>query len=112
MKIQLIWFDLTGMMYTFCLLKVFLPTGTSVKISIYESREWLTSTTSTTLWYINVEIYPTIADTNSTSGLCGFQDNNQTNDLRWKDGTESDISLYDYFKTHPNDFAKSWGYVI
>lgn len=76
-----------------------LPTGTFVKIMLYSDRS--------VGWFINVEIYPTIADLSQTSGLCGFLDNNFDNDLQRKDGTRDNI--YSFHRYRPPDiFSKSW----
>ncbi|XP_056017049.1 von Willebrand factor D and EGF domain-containing protein-like [Ostrea edulis] len=71
--------------------KITFPTGTFVKAKLYEFDSW----------YINVEIYPTVADFNRTSGLCGLLDDDKTNDFSRKDGLIS-------HSNPPDDFSKSW----
>ena len=54
-------------------------------------------------WFINVEVYPTVADVSRTSGLCGFLDNDETNDFRRRDGFLESIS-----SNYPDNFSLSW----
>ena len=89
----------------FLCLKIVFPTGTSVKAYLFHSWYW----ESGKFWYVNVEVYPTIADFESTTGLCGYLDHDQTNDLTWNTGFEDDIQLYDYNNRHPDKFSQSWG---
>ena len=63
------------------LFQVIFPTGTFVKIMLHNYG----------LWFINLEVYPTVADVSSTSGLCGFLDNDKTNDLRLRNGSQESI---------------------
>jgi hypothetical protein len=55
-------------------------------------------------WYINIEVYPTVADVERTSGLCGYLDGDTTNDFRLLDGSTSNSNP-------PDDFSLSWKYV-
>ncbi|XP_048779375.2 von Willebrand factor D and EGF domain-containing protein-like isoform X2 [Ostrea edulis] len=71
--------------------KIIFPTGTFAKLKVYKF----------TSWYINVEVYPTVADFNRTCGLCGLLDDKKTNDFRRKDGSISSSNP-------PNDFSISW----
>ncbi|XP_048767376.2 uncharacterized protein LOC125674294 [Ostrea edulis] len=73
------------------LFKILFPTGTYVKVMLYDSGSW----------YMNIEVYPTVADVQKTSGLCGFLDDDTTNDLRLLDGSISTSSP-------PDDFSLSW----
>lgn len=50
---------------------------------------------------MNIELYPTVADVQKTSGLCGFLDDDTTNDLRLMDGSMSTSNP-------PDDFSLSW----
>lgn len=85
--------------------RVVYPTGTSLKATIYDSSQW---SANLRFWFIDVEIYPTIADFESTRGLCGFLDNKTENDLTWKNGFKDDILLYNR-NIHPDGFSSSWG---
>ena len=60
------------------------------------------------LWFINLEIYPTVLDVSRTSGLCGFLDGNKANDLTREDGTIDNIGAFSYYSNHPDEFSKSW----
>ncbi|XP_062579694.1 von Willebrand factor D and EGF domain-containing protein-like [Saccostrea cucullata] len=86
--------------------RVIFPTGTSLKVYMYNYKYWRTTSTLMS-WYINVEVYPTISDEPATSGLCGYLDDIPKNDLRWKNGFQDDPSQYNYYK-HPDNFSKSW----
>nr|XP_022293342.1 von Willebrand factor D and EGF domain-containing protein-like [Crassostrea virginica] len=79
--------------------KVYFPTGTFVKIFLYNY--------ASQSFYINLEVYPTVADVSRTDGLCGVVDGDKTNDLRRKDGSQDDINSYDYHNP-PNMFSLSW----
>ena len=78
--------------------QVVFPTGTSAKILLYNYR----------LWFINLEVYPTVLDVSRTSGLCGFLDGIITNDLRREDRTTDDIGAFSYYGNHPDAFSLSW----
>lgn len=84
--------------------KIVCPTGTSLKAYLYES--W--GENEDRFWFINVDVFPTIADYESTEGLCGYLDGNQTNDLTRRDMSVDDIQLFDYYHVHPNQFSDSW----
>nr|XP_022317659.1 von Willebrand factor D and EGF domain-containing protein-like [Crassostrea virginica] len=75
---------------------ILFPTGTSVKILLYNYG----------IWVINLEVYPTVLDVSRTTGLCGFLDGNITNDLRREDGTFDDIGAFS--SNHPDAFSLSW----
>nr|XP_022287219.1 von Willebrand factor D and EGF domain-containing protein-like [Crassostrea virginica] len=77
---------------------VVFPTGTSAKILLYNY----------VLWFINLEVYPTVLDVSRTSGLCGFLDGIITNDLKREDGTFDDIGAFSYYGNHPDAFSLSW----
>ena len=80
-------------------LQILFPTGTSVKILLYNYG----------IWVINLEVYPTVLDVSRTTGLCGFLDGNITNDLRREDGTFDDIGAFSYsIGSHPDAFSLSW----
>lgn len=79
--------------------QIIFPTGTSVKVSIYNYES--------SSWYINLEVYPTVADVNRTSGLCGVLDDDDTNDLRRRDGTQDNIKSYSNYNP-PDVFSLSW----
>ncbi|XP_061171058.1 von Willebrand factor D and EGF domain-containing protein-like [Saccostrea echinata] len=79
--------------------KIIFPTGTSARIWLYNY--------GSSFWYINVEIYPTIADVGSTSGLCGMLDNDYTNDLKRRNGVQDNVNSYSYWSP-PDDFSNSW----
>lgn len=66
-----------------------------MKVYIYEEER-------DRFWYLNVEIYPTMADFKSVGGLCGFFDGDEDNDLTRRNGLIDSYSLY------PDDFSKSW----
>nr|XP_022323219.1 von Willebrand factor D and EGF domain-containing protein-like [Crassostrea virginica] len=85
--------------------RIVFPTGTSVKAYLYNDWDW----DNGRFWYVNVEVYPTIADFEETTGLCGYLNDNQTNDLTWETGFEDNIQLYDYYNRHPDGFSQSWG---
>lgn len=75
--------------------RIIFPTGTTMKVYIYEEER-------DRFWYLNVEIYPTMADFKSVGGLCGFFDGDEDNDLTRRNGLIDSYSLY------PDDFSKSW----
>ena len=77
-------------------LQILFPTGTSVKILLYNYG----------IWVINLEVYPTVLDVSRPTGLCGFLDGNITNDLRREDGTFDDIGAFS--SNHPDAFSLSW----
>nr|XP_022289580.1 von Willebrand factor D and EGF domain-containing protein-like isoform X2 [Crassostrea virginica] len=77
--------------------KIILPTGTFVKA---EFRNF-----DGNPFFLDIDIYPTVADFAQTSGLCGFLDNNRENDLRHKDGTED---ARKYPGAEYNEFTLSW----
>lgn len=81
------------------LLQIIFPTGTYVKVSIYNY--------GSSSWYINLEAYPTVVDVGKTSGLCGVLDDDMTNDLRRRDGTQDNINSFSYYNP-PDDFSRSW----
>nr|XP_022290011.1 von Willebrand factor D and EGF domain-containing protein-like [Crassostrea virginica] len=73
--------------------KIIFPTGTFAKIMLHYHGFWL----------INLEVYPTVADVSRTSGLCGFLDNDKTNDFKRRDGTQDSIH-----SMPPDPFSLSW----
>lgn len=75
--------------------RIIFPTGKTMKVYIYEEER-------SRFWYLNVEIYPTIADFKSVDGLCGFFDGDRDNDLRRRNGQVDSNSLY------PDEFSNSW----
>ncbi|XP_078340873.1 von Willebrand factor D and EGF domain-containing protein-like [Crassostrea virginica] len=79
--------------------KIIFPTGTSVKASLYNY--------GSQFFYINLEVYPTVADVSRTSGLCGFLDDDKTNDLRHRDGTQDSVYSFHYHNP-PDGFSLSW----
>nr|XP_022339990.1 von Willebrand factor D and EGF domain-containing protein-like isoform X1 [Crassostrea virginica]XP_022339999.1 von Willebrand factor D and EGF domain-containing protein-like isoform X1 [Crassostrea virginica] len=79
--------------------KIFFPTGTSARVSLYNFGSYF--------FYINLEVYPTVADVSRTSGLCGFLDDDHTNDLRHRDGTQDNVASFSYYNP-PDAFSLSW----
>mgnify|MGYP003691675703 CR=1 FL=1 len=79
----------------FFFLQIILPTGTFVKAEFKEFDG--------IKFFLDIDIYPTVADFGQTSGLCGFLDNDRKNDLRHKNGTEDDRRSYPY-----DEFTLSW----
>ena len=81
------------------ILQIIFPTGTSARFSLYNFGSYF--------FYINLEVYPTVADVSRTSGLCGFLDDDHTNDLRHRDGTYDNVASFSYFNP-PDAFSLSW----
>nr|XP_022287793.1 von Willebrand factor D and EGF domain-containing protein-like isoform X2 [Crassostrea virginica]XP_022287794.1 von Willebrand factor D and EGF domain-containing protein-like isoform X2 [Crassostrea virginica] len=79
--------------------KIIFPTGTSARVSLYNFGSYF--------FYINLEVYPTVADVSSTSGLCGFLDGDHTNDLRHRHGTQDNVASFSYYNP-PDAFSLSW----
>lgn len=77
-------------------LKISLPTGTKVKLSIVE---WPVQGS----WQIDIDIYPSLSDVNNTEGLCGTLDGRQDNDFTRRTGTKDSVKML-----YPDDFSNSW----
>ena len=89
-----IFFLFTLLQYFF---QIIFPTGTFAKIMLHDQG----------FWFINLEVYPTVSDVSSTSGLCGFLDNDKTNDFKRRDGTQDSIH-----SMPPDPFSLSWRLVL
>jgi hypothetical protein len=77
------------------LLQVLLPTGTMVDISF---RAWPIST----VWQLDITIYPSASDVGRTRGLCGVLGGGTANDFTRRDGSVDNPT------TFPDDFSNSW----
>lgn len=77
-------------------MKISLPTGTNVKLSIVE---WPVQGS----WQIDIDIYPSLLDVNNTEGLCGSLDGRQDNDFTRRTEIKDSVNLL-----YPNDFSNSW----
>ncbi|XP_062606900.1 von Willebrand factor D and EGF domain-containing protein-like [Saccostrea cucullata] len=79
------------------LYKIYLPSGTTVQISI---REWPWGTGTL---HLDVTIYPSAADEGKSEGLCGSLDNSYHNDLTRRNHAQPDPIV-----TYPDGFSRSW----
>ncbi|XP_048252122.1 von Willebrand factor D and EGF domain-containing protein-like isoform X1 [Haliotis rufescens] len=83
--------------------EVYLPTGGRVTVKVYG-------------FYLNVYIYPSIQDVNSTRGLCGTLSANCSDDFFLRDGTYStDVTAtgdcgttYNFWQNLLTTFSNSW----
>jgi hypothetical protein len=66
-------------------------------------RAWPRST----IWHLDVKIYPTASDVGRTKGLCGVLGSGLANDLTRRDNSTDNPDNYND-GTPPNDFANSW----
>ncbi|XP_061167222.1 von Willebrand factor D and EGF domain-containing protein-like [Saccostrea echinata] len=82
--------------------QVLFPTGTLVEILIVA---WPYST----VFQINVKIFPSPPDVGNTNGLCGVLDGTQHNDLTRRDGTVDNPKNFRYHSP-PRVFFRSWLY--
>ncbi|XP_053377681.1 neurogenic locus notch homolog protein 1-like isoform X15 [Mercenaria mercenaria] len=71
------------------LYNIYTPTGTKITVSLLYG-------------YINVDIAMAPKDLNNVEGLCGYFDNDISNDFRHRDGTTSGLDWKD------DDFSNSW----
>lgn len=86
--------------HTIFVLKISLPTGTYVMVSLVE---WPVRGS----WQIDIDIYPSLSDVNNTVGLCGTLDGDRDNDFKRRNGDTDSVNL-----VYPDDFSNSWKYVV
>ncbi|XP_062607869.1 uncharacterized protein LOC134269673, partial [Saccostrea cucullata] len=77
--------------------KIFFPTGTYVTTTLYLRRDW----------FLQTEVYPSVADVGKSSGLCGVLGGGIQNDLTRRDGTVDSPNTFGYYNP-PDDFSISW----
>ncbi|XP_061171056.1 von Willebrand factor D and EGF domain-containing protein-like [Saccostrea echinata] len=77
--------------------KIFFPTGTYVTTTLYMYSDW----------FLQTQVYPSVADVGKSSGLCGVLGGGMQNDLTRRDGTLDDPNSFSYHNP-PNDFSISW----
>ncbi|XP_062600788.1 von Willebrand factor D and EGF domain-containing protein-like isoform X2 [Saccostrea cucullata] len=77
--------------------KIFFPTGTYVDATLNMARDW----------FIQTQVYPSVADVGKSGGLCGLLDGNTRNDLTRRSGTVDNPNNYNY-RNPPDAFSISW----
>ncbi|XP_062608125.1 von Willebrand factor D and EGF domain-containing protein-like, partial [Saccostrea cucullata] len=77
--------------------KIFFPTGTYVATTLNMARDW----------FIQTQVYPSVADVGKSGGLCGLLDGNIKNDLTRRSGIVDDPNSFNY-RSPPDAFSISW----
>ncbi|WAR28808.1 SVEP1-like protein [Mya arenaria] len=75
--------------------QVYFPTGTIVDLSLQEK-------------FVNVAVFPSLADFNNTEGLCGRFDGDTVNDLNKRPGSENDTILSWKLFPHEDLFGETY----
>ncbi|XP_056017048.1 uncharacterized protein LOC130053679 [Ostrea edulis] len=77
--------------------QIFFSTGTYVKTTLQFNIDW----------FLQTYVYPSVADVDKSSGLCGILGKGTVNDLTRRNGAIDDPNDFDTIN-HPNDFSMSW----